>query len=317
MKLEVRRAETADVPVMRALRIEALTAEPGAFGSTLERELNRTGEDWLRWLAPGVVFLLISDGNPRGMVAGLQLSEDVSTVDLMAMWVHPEVRGTGAATLLIAAVRQWAGSVGAGQVRLKVVEQNWRARRAYERYGFRATGRQFVREKDGAAELEMECESVIAGGRLIIVCGLPGSGKTTHALKLASEFHALRLCPDEWMAARGVNLYDEAARARIETQQWRLSQRILALGQTVIIEWGTWGRSERDALRLGARALGAAVELHYLSAAADLLYERIRHRDMENPPIQREAIVNWSAAFQTPASDEAALYDKFIALSSE
>jgi predicted kinase/GNAT superfamily N-acetyltransferase len=316
MKLEVRRAEAADVPAMRALRIEALTAEPEAFGSTLQRELNRTDEDWLRWLAPGVVFLLISDGAPRGMVAGLQLSEDVSTVDLMAMWVHPEVRGTGAAALLIAAVRRWAGGVGAMQVRLKVVEQNWRARRAYERCGFRATGRQFVREKDGAAELEMECESVIAGGRLIIVCGLPGSGKTTHALELASELHALRLCPDEWMASRGIDMYDEPGRARIEALQWKLAQRMLALGQTVIIEWGTWGRSERDALRLGARALGVAVELHYLSAPVDVLYERIRRRDMESPSIQREAIENWSAAFQTPTSEEAALYDKFIARSS-
>jgi GNAT superfamily N-acetyltransferase len=158
MHFTVRRAEIADVPVLRALRIEALSTEPDAFGSTLEREIHRTEENWQRWIAPNPTFLLEADGHPRGMVAGVQEVEDVSTVDLMAMWVHPEARGTGAAARLIAAVRQWAGAIGATQVRLKVVEANLRARRCYERCGFRATGRQFVREKDGAIEIEMECK---------------------------------------------------------------------------------------------------------------------------------------------------------------
>jgi predicted kinase/GNAT superfamily N-acetyltransferase len=311
MDLIVRRAEIADVPVLRALRIEALTAAPEAFGSTLEREVNRTEEDWLRWLSPGVTFLLDADGKPGGMVAGVQEVEDVSTVDLMAMWVHPEARGTGAAALLIAAVRKWAGSVGATQVRLKVVEENLRARRCYERYGLRATGRFFVREKDGATELEMECESVIAGGRLILVCGLPGSGKTTHAIRLEGELRALRLCPDDWMSARGTDLYDAAARARIEALQWKLAQRVLALGRTVIIEWGTWGRSERDKLREGARGLGAEVELHYHAAPVEVLFERIQRRGMENPPIGRADLENWIASFQEPTAEEAELFDRF------
>jgi predicted kinase/GNAT superfamily N-acetyltransferase len=312
MELTVRRAEVADVPVLRRLRIEALTGAPEAFGSTLERELNRTEENWLRWLAPDVTFLLEANGKARGMVAGVQEAEDVSTVDLMAMWVHPDARGTGAAGLLIAAVRSWAGAIGATQVRLKVVEENLRARRSYERHGFHATGRYFVREKDGAIELEMECESVIAGGRLILVCGLPGSGKTTHATRLESELHALRLCPDEWMAARGIDLYNEAARARIEALQWKLAQRMLALGRTVIIEWGTWGRPERDKLRLGARGLGAEVELHYLAAPVEVLFERVQRRGMENPPIRRADLEKWVAVFQEPTEDEAQLFDDYV-----
>ena len=51
------------------------------------------------------------------------------------------------------------------------------------------------------------------------------------------------------------------------------------------VEWGTWGRSERDALRLGARAFGAVVELHYCSAPIDVHFERIQRRGMENPPL--------------------------------
>jgi predicted kinase len=109
-------------------------------------------------------------------------------------------------------------------------------------------------------------ETSSSGARLIIVCGLPGSGKTTHARQLQSESRAIRLCPDEWIDALSLDIWEESNRERVENLQWQLGQQLLNLGLAVIIEWGTWGISERDTLRLRARELGAAVELHYLSA---------------------------------------------------
>lgn len=149
-----------------------------------------------------------------------------------------------------------------------------------------------------------------SSGRLIIVCGLPGSGKTTHAKVLESKLRAVRFCPDEWMDALSIDLYDEERRAKIEGLQWKIATELLTLGLTVIIEWGTWGRSERDALRLGARALGAAVELHYLSAPMDVLFDRIQRRGLEKPPIERDDLCRWFDKFQEPTPEEMALFDK-------
>lgn len=147
---------------------------------------------------------------------------------------------------------------------------------------------------------------------LIIVCGLPGSGKTTYAKQLEGRLSAIRFCPDEWMDALSLDVWDEARRGEIEALQWHLAQQLLALGLTVIIEWGTWGRAERDALRLRARELGAAVELHYLAATVDLLLARVERRKMENPPITREHLLQWAAAFQTPPAEEQALFDRAV-----
>lgn len=152
---------------------------------------------------------------------------------------------------------------------------------------------------------------------LIIVCGLPGAGKTVHARRLEEEREGLRLCPDEWMQALGINLWEEDVRARIEALQWQLGQRLLALGGTVIIEWGTWARVEREALRQGAQALGAAVELHVLSAPPEVLFERIQQRQLEDPPVTREQVEQWAQIFQPPDAEEKALYDRVVEIVEE
>ena len=116
------------------------------------------------------------------------------------------------------------------------------------------------------------------------------------------------------MDAFSINLWDETKRAQIEAFQWKIAQRLLALDVPVIIEWGTWGKSERDGLRLSARELGAAVELHYLSASLDVLFERLQRRGMETPPIRREQLCEWFETFQAPTAAELALFDESLIL---
>jgi hypothetical protein len=72
------------------------------------------------------------------------------------MWIHPDLRGSGLADRLAQSVLAWAREAGASRVLLHVDKRNLRARRFYERNGFRSTGREIVRDRDGLPEVEME-----------------------------------------------------------------------------------------------------------------------------------------------------------------
>ena len=150
-------------------------------------------------------------------------------------------------------------------------------------------------------------------GRLFVLCGLPGSGKTTLAIELAARHGAVRMCPDEWLVALGIDLWDAGARMRVEALQGELARSLLMLGTNVVIEWGVWARVERDALRAAAREIGAAVELRYLEAPIDVLFERIARRDAEGKwagrSITRAELDEWSTLIEVPSADEFALFD--------
>ncbi len=153
--MTVRRANPGDEAIVRGLRVQALSDSPDAFDSTLERELARTPQEWRRWLTHGATFLLDRPGGPMGIAAGVPHDTEPAAVFLMSMWVHPALRGTGAADELVAAVLSWARAEGIAEVWLHVGSRNERARRLYERNGSRATGRKLVRERDGIVEVEM------------------------------------------------------------------------------------------------------------------------------------------------------------------
>lgn len=152
-----------------------------------------------------------------------------------------------------------------------------------------------------------------SGTRLILVCGLPCAGKTTLARRLTGQVPAVRICPDEWMAHLGVDLFDEPARDRLEQQLWRHTQQLLDLGQSVILEFGFWGRAERDEKRRWARAHGVAVELRYLAVPFEELCRRLEIRNARGGfgtvPIPRVEMERYAGLFQAPDADELAQFD--------
>lgn len=129
------------------------------------------------------------------------------------------------------------------------------------------------------------------------------------AIRLVERLGAIRFSPDDWMDELAINLWDGDKRAGIERLQWRMAETVIELGGTAIIEWGTWRRAERDALRQRARALGASVELIHMDAPVGTLLERVQRRNRESPPIERAMLEESAAAFEVPSPEELLLYD--------
>ncbi|RYG24677.1 hypothetical protein EON82_09865 [bacterium] len=151
---------------------------------------------------------------------------------------------------------------------------------------------------------------------LYLLCGLPGSGKTTMAKRLERENSALRLTPDEWMTP----LYGESicerenfdrwndGHDRVEKVQWQIAERALRLGTNVVLDFGVWSRDEREDFRARAATLGARSELILFEEPLEVLKERVKARN-EIPeecayPISEADLEEWWEVFQRPSQDE-------------
>lgn len=164
---------------------------------------------------------------------------------------------------------------------------------------------------------------------LHLVCGLPGSGKTTLARRIEASSGAIRFCPDEWIRRiwplETAATEGNARRDAIEQLQWRIAKDFLKTGKDVIIEWGTWGRGERALLRDEAHALEAQAKLYYLDFPKVVLKERILLRnenpgndDFRMPEETLDAVLedNFNL-FQAPDSEEVESFDFYLLIKSE
>jgi predicted kinase len=147
-----------------------------------------------------------------------------------------------------------------------------------------------------------------AAARLILMVGLPGSGKTTLARQIEAEQQALRLTPDEWIAALGLDPYDQGRRAEIEALQWNVAKRTLELGLNVILDFGFWSRRERDDFRARALALGACAELRFVDVAPGTLRLRLAERQtsagLASFPVSDAQLQQYLSLFEAPSSEE-------------
>lgn len=129
-----------DWQVWRDIRLKSLADSPAAFGTALEDE-RAIGEDgWREMIRTAAIFIATAEDHVVGVVAGLY-RDSAPDRGLGAMWVTPRWRGKGVADLLVAAVVAWGRAEGAARVGLWVPGDNARARRFYQRQGFRLTGR--------------------------------------------------------------------------------------------------------------------------------------------------------------------------------
>jgi GNAT superfamily N-acetyltransferase len=143
---------------VRDVRIRALTDAPFAFGSRLEEEQDRPESLWRESLErqAAATFLAIRGPETVGLVRTFVEPEDVSSANLVSMWVAPRARGQGIGRQLVVAVVQWARDHDATSVRLWVTETNAAARRLYESCGFvLSSGRQKLPSNPLLSEVAM------------------------------------------------------------------------------------------------------------------------------------------------------------------
>jgi ribosomal protein S18 acetylase RimI-like enzyme len=151
--VEIVRAAEVDWPLVRAVRLRALAADPSAFGSTVQREAALSEQDWRDRIRGAAWFLAMpgpaepvepaaDPADPAGvaLVRPLEPGSDAD-FEINAMWVAPELRGQRIGKALLDAVLAAAGSSGARTVRLWVTNGNDGALALYTRRGFLPTGR--------------------------------------------------------------------------------------------------------------------------------------------------------------------------------
>jgi ribosomal protein S18 acetylase RimI-like enzyme len=161
-EISYRRVTAGDWPQLRAARLAALAEAPYAFASTLAREEAFTEATWRGRAQTSVIFAAWADGGIEGLVSTLRRDDssqgsasgpgparDDAEWHLVGMWVSPPLRGRGVAERLVRAASDYARDQGAATLTLWVTDVNGRARRFYQRLGFRSTGtRQLVRPDD-------------------------------------------------------------------------------------------------------------------------------------------------------------------------
>jgi GNAT superfamily N-acetyltransferase len=151
--LRIRLCGLADWEDLRAIRLEALSDTPDAYGSTYEESVRWSDAQWKNAASNRLYYLADRDGRVVGMVSGGFNDAYPGTRWLYGMYVTPSERGTGTADLLVRSIGEWAKSHDVHQIYLHVTTSVARARAFYEKIGFRPTGESFEMDRDSSLTL--------------------------------------------------------------------------------------------------------------------------------------------------------------------
>ena len=137
--ISIRAASAADTDRLKALRLEALTSCPVAYGSSPEDvdwQLGDVGQDENK-----AIFTAERAGELLAMAGVIHSTraKDHHHADVWGVYVKPAWRRLGVAQALVNACVDWAGSRGVAIVKLTVVPESG-AMSCYLRCGFRVTG---------------------------------------------------------------------------------------------------------------------------------------------------------------------------------
>ncbi len=141
MGIAIRRLAPGDLDRFREIRLRALVAHPGAFGTTAEEEAAKPISQLAELLSVHAIFGGFDAATLVGIAAYRPYpnQKERHKATLWGMYVDPAARGQGLGAKLVDAVLEYArGKVI--QVHLVVGAENEAARRLYESRGFTSYG---------------------------------------------------------------------------------------------------------------------------------------------------------------------------------
>ena len=150
--------------------------------------------------------------------------------------------------------------------------------------------------------------------KLIIMVGLPFSGKTTKAKQLAKEHDAIRLNTDEWhLKLFGDDAHDPQHDERhtvIEELLVELACDLLTKGTNIILDFGFWTIAERAFYSKKATELGVDFAICYCPAPEQA--ELLRRIEKRNSECENQSFIiplymynDFIKRFQPPSEAEA------------
>jgi predicted kinase len=122
---------------------------------------------------------------------------------------------------------------------------------------------------------------------LHLIHGFIGMGKTTFAKALADGRKCTRFNADEMMIGMygqnpPANNYREREN-KIKGVAWQLTQRLLKMGQEVVLDFGFWQRAERDQLRAWCKANQHELRLYNVTCPIEVAKQRTLERTKKMP----------------------------------
>ncbi len=179
-------------------------------------------------------------------------------------------------------------------------------------------------DNEAAAKLERHLEwnagrMARPPGRLLIMCGVSGTGKSYWAEQLVRELGAIRIRSDVLRkvqagmqaeetsgAAIGEGIYNIDTSSDLYEAMAVQAQALLACGENVIIDAACLHAAKRRLLYEAARAADADSTLLHLTGAPELLHERIARRNAtgDDPSEADEKVLDWQLEWAEPPGDD-------------
>ena len=134
--------EKQDWMTLKSIRLEALTEEPGAFGSSFEKESLLADSSWQeRLTAKNKAYfgLFRANGECVGLTGIANLTSTDNSVVLVASYVRKEDRGRGLSKLFYDARIDWAKQQGYHKATVSHRDTNFVSKAANQKAGFNFT----------------------------------------------------------------------------------------------------------------------------------------------------------------------------------